>query len=461
MIIGPRFIVRGIDPPDVRLAPTPARRAFWAAASQFVAQAKEAELKAGLDRFGNPMAALAKRTVENRHSEMGPADPFAPPLQPAHGLSRTRSLFSTQPTAALDGVTCWWAYDALTGESWGEMLAKHRAGGVHLPRRDVIGLSLQSLADVRAKAAAWWVAFVRTSGAEPIPTPVPELLPTPTPKFLIERVPKYEPKHPENAIPKSPRRISQIKVNGHIYTMQSGSAAQVRRMVANKSFSGWGRVTPLPDSGPTGWRANLPAGTKGLQYLKPSDTATPIAPKLTVLGKPAELRSALKQAAPGVRVSQLPALVGASGEAKVQALAMTRGGVYVKAVARDYEARIHIKDQVVKITQLDVPPERQAKGIGGGIMRSIIRAAQKAGMKELLLTAGRSDDEIGYLVWPKLGFDGPIPAAIVAKLPKSLRGARTILDLYKTAAGRAWWEQHGVTVELSLQLKGAMQSGST
>lgn len=99
-VIGPRFTLKGFEPDSVRAAPTPQRRAFWQAASAFVAEAKEKELLLGLDRFGNPMAALSQYTIEHRHSAMGPADPFGAPLQPAHGLSRTRSLFVAQPTAA-------------------------------------------------------------------------------------------------------------------------------------------------------------------------------------------------------------------------------------------------------------------------------------------------------------------------------------------------------------------------
>jgi hypothetical protein len=81
-------------------------------------------------------------------------------LQPAHGLSRTRSLFTAQPTTAADGVTCWWMYDDLTGASWGEILRCHRDGGPKLPKRDVIGLSLASLQTVKNKAADWWTRAV-------------------------------------------------------------------------------------------------------------------------------------------------------------------------------------------------------------------------------------------------------------------------------------------------------------
>ena len=122
----------------MRKAPTPQRRAFWQAASQLVIEAKDLELRQGLDRWGDPLAALSQYTIEHRHSDMGPADPHAPPLQPAHGLSRTRSLFTAKPTSALDGVTCWWQYDEHTGASWGEILRIHRDGGPKLPKRDVI-----------------------------------------------------------------------------------------------------------------------------------------------------------------------------------------------------------------------------------------------------------------------------------------------------------------------------------
>jgi hypothetical protein len=258
----------------VRKAPTPQRRAFWQAASQLVIEAKDLELRQGLDRWGDPLAALSQYTIEHRHSDMGPADPHAPPLQPAHGLSRTRSLFTAKPTSALDGVTCWWQYDEHTGASWGEILRIHRDGGPKLPKRDVIGLSPQSLAVVKQKAAAWWDQAVasgewRVEGAEK------EVLPTPAPKFMVETQKAYKPKNKANAVPKQNKRVSQIKINGRIYTLQSGSAAQIRRGIANKTFSGFGRVTDLPAGGPEAFGSKLPPGTKGLEWLKRSETAYP------------------------------------------------------------------------------------------------------------------------------------------------------------------------------------------
>jgi predicted N-acetyltransferase YhbS len=449
LVIGPRFTVRGIEPAAVRTAPAGQRRAFWLAASQFIAEAKESELKAGLDKDGNPLAALAKYTIEHRESEMGPADPFAPPLQPAHGLSRTRSLFMAQPTTRLDGVTCWWGYDAVTGESWGKMLAIHRAGGPKLPPRDVIGLSKQSVNQVKAKAAAWWKSYVKSKGAEPVPSFAPELEPTPAPKFKVERVPKYEPKYPERAIPKKPKRVSQIKINGHIYTLQSGSAEMIRRGIADKSFSGFGRVTPLP-GGPDPFAAKAVSGS---HYAAPSETAAAIRPKVQAVGRVADLRAKLKTVAPKLRVNELADLVGASGEAKVTAGITAGGKVYARATARDYSASISIQSKTtLRITALDVPIDRQGKGIGREVVTGMIDKAKSAGFRRVTLEASRAPGDIGYMVWPKFGFDGPLPAAIRGRLPEAFRGARTLGELLKMPGGRAWWQEHGVTIELSLEL---------
>lgn len=159
-VVGPSFRVGGPgwDPPGWTTASQADRLAFWEKAREFVLEAKDAELKAGLDRHGKPMKALAPSTVANRRSAMGPADPGAPPLQPAHGLSRTRSLLVAKATA--NGVVCWWLVDKRTRASWGEILKHHRAGLGKLPKRDVIGLSPASKAAVKARAFAWWEKYL-------------------------------------------------------------------------------------------------------------------------------------------------------------------------------------------------------------------------------------------------------------------------------------------------------------
>jgi hypothetical protein len=59
----------------------------------------------------------------------------------------------------------------------------------------------------------------------------------------------------------------------------------------------------------------------------------------------------------------------------------------------------------------------------------------------------------GYITWPKLGYDAPIPAAVKGKLPADLKGSQNISDLMKTKEGTDFWTKHGVTTDMTFDLK--------
>lgn len=151
------FRIEGIEPrhdPDWQSAPEGLRRAFWRYVVKLGLEAKDRELAAGLDCHGDPLRPIAASTRARRRSAMGPADPNAPPLTPAYGLSRTRSLLRGR---AHDGYAeFYWAYDPHTGRSWGRILGYHRAGKGPLPVRDVIGISPASKSWVKARAWQAW-----------------------------------------------------------------------------------------------------------------------------------------------------------------------------------------------------------------------------------------------------------------------------------------------------------------
>lgn len=173
MVIGPSFILKGFEPAGVRKASAQERRLFWQAVAAYVVELKAAELEAGLDRNGEELVALKPRTIKYRRSAMGPADPNAPPLQPAHGLSRTRSLFTVEVSPSANGLVCFWAFDSRTGASWGEILDHHRKGSGALPIRDVFGLSPQSMARLKQRASDWWRGYELGLGVNIQPTPIP------------------------------------------------------------------------------------------------------------------------------------------------------------------------------------------------------------------------------------------------------------------------------------------------
>lgn len=146
------FRIEGIEPandPLWLMTGETVHREFWRAVVVYGIKAKEEELAEGLDRYGRKLTPIAATTRKYRESEMGPADPSAPPLMPAYATSRTRLNLSGR--ALKNSAEFFWT------DGWGKILAIHRAGSRRgLPKRDVIGISPKSLQKVKTWAAAWW-----------------------------------------------------------------------------------------------------------------------------------------------------------------------------------------------------------------------------------------------------------------------------------------------------------------
>jgi hypothetical protein len=267
-VIGPSFPVAITAPPGVARASLAQRRAFWGAVSTFAIEAKERELRKGLDRFGNPMVALAQITIKKRKSAVGPAHAYAPPLTPAYKLSRTRSLFTADVNDRATGVICWWLYDAITGASWGEILDYHRQGSARLPVRDVIGLAPQSLARIQQQALAWWIAHPPGVPVAPaVPAEYVEWIspatgktyrikvtpggprPTGVEPGVVEPLPpsrgQAAPLPSETGIPRTrPARYTEVqtfRIGGHTYTLQGGMV--LKPPGPSPAF---GRAVPVP-----------------------------------------------------------------------------------------------------------------------------------------------------------------------------------------------------------------------
>jgi len=414
--IGPSFKIDNIEPWAVRRAPLGDRIAYWTAVAVFVIEAKEEELIMGLDRYGNPMAELAEITKRHRRSAMGPADPEAPPLQPAHSRSRTRSMFRAEPTPGARGVVCWWAYDDVSGDSWGEILAYHRAGGPHLPQRDVIGLSPLMLFEVKSRAEDWWADYLDGGASEP------ELLLGPT---------------------------TGIDIDGHHYDLQVGTAADIEEAISRGTWSGWGTVT-TPRPGPTfGFdpvtftppmtRANVVIG-EGLVEETMANLARVLGPDATP-----ELAATLAGAQAGMTATVTPGWL--PGSVLVDTVAE---GVHIIRQISVYNGEITIQNVLFELA-----PELQGQGIGTDVLAEQIAAGQEAGVSSITLAAAGSIDDpdmVGYKVWPKMGFDGPLPPRILDILPPEFASARMLSDLYATPEGVAWWEANGVTIGLTLDL---------
>lgn len=197
------------------LSPSSFRKLYWQHFAKLAAKEKDAELAAGLDKDGKPMAAIAESTRIARtnpyYSPMGIADPDAPPLTPCYDASRTRALLRYK--ADESGVTFYWDYDPNTGDSWGVILSYHQIPFGNRPARDVFGLSRNSQTRARNAAVRWWnqylsqrlAANVRIQNAVVPPVVAPQPAPRPGP---------YQPKK-KKAAPMAPYSTGwQSLVNG-------------------------------------------------------------------------------------------------------------------------------------------------------------------------------------------------------------------------------------------------------
>ena len=96
-------------------------------------------------------------------------------------------------------------------------------------------------------------------------------------------------------------------------------------------------------------------------------------------------------------------------------------------------------------------------------MTSSVEAARKAGVSRIVLNAAGNSSATkgsvtstpwrGYTIWPRMGFDAPLPASIRAKLPPDLSHAKSLLDLHATPEGTRWWRDNGEDLDVSFDLK--------
>lgn len=89
---------------------------------------------------------------------------------------------------------------------------------------------------------------------------------------------------------------------------------------------------------------------------------------------------------------------------------------------------------------------------------SVQASVRKGASKVVLNAAGSSTGKNsfrGYTIWPRMGFDAPIPNHIRGKLPESLGHCRTLLDLHATPEGTRWWKKNGTDLDVQLDLKRA------
>ena len=90
------------------------------------------------------------------------------------------------------------------------------------------------------------------------------------------------------------------------------------------------------------------------------------------------------------------------------------------------------------------------KGAATDLFYDQVQEARKHRINRIRLLAHRDDSagDVGYRVWPKLGFNGAIPKELQSEVQAQFPGVKTLAGLLRSKQGRKWWDENGVPVQL-------------
>lgn len=140
----------------------------------------------------------------------------------------------------------------------------------------------------------------------------------------------------------------------------------------------------------------------------------------------------------------------------------TPDGIMIRADHPEAQSIRHIKKTpdglVCKNESINVTTNRA--GTGTKLFSEQVDSLRAMGVKRIETEAARDDSQkvVGYLVWPKLGYDGPIPKRVMKQLPPEFSGAQMVSDLMKTPEGREWWKKNGDSAKMSFDLSDGSRS---
>ena len=99
------------------------------------------------------------------------------------------------------------------------------------------------------------------------------------------------------------------------------------------------------------------------------------------------------------------------------------------------------------------------KGTGTRMFSEQVERLVKAGVKRIETLAARhssirsrDNKYVGYKIWPKLGYDGPLLDTHRDSLPGEFQNTSTIQELYATKEGTEAWEKFGTNISLTFDL---------
>ncbi len=153
----------------------------------------------------------------------------------------------------------------------------------------------------------------------------------------------------------------------------------------------------------------------------------------------------------GATFQRVADAIGAPDDAVVRVRSAAGDGLRVSVKSPElYEMRRTLfvdadGKRVIHNDELEVRPDLHGIGIGTRILARQVDQASLFGFDRIETMAVRSGKYNGFDTWPKLGYDGELPASVLAKLPANMASSTRVRDLFATAEGRQWWKENGDT----------------
>lgn len=156
-------------------------------------------------------------------------------------------------------------------------------------------------------------------------------------------------------------------------------------------------------------------------------------------------------------------LAGAPDESLVKVRRSGRGyGVILETTSRYLAVPFKVylggpvAGAVIQNDHVELRNEWTNKGIGVRAAALQITTARKLKVHKITATAAGSldmsglpsDPLRGYHIWPRLGYEAPIPSWLLPCLPSHLRGATLLSELMADLQGQALWKSRGMGVDV-------------
>jgi hypothetical protein len=275
---------------------------------------------------------------------------------------------------------------------------------------------------------------------------------------------------PEDNLPKPAVEVNNAAPGGGATpptrTQQDIAADITARRRAKGPRAGADDAKPTTDDAKLSELHGLPKEPESVKVRHVTGTLTYLTPE-----EQSHAEKQYQRAFGGMTDQQVAALVGAPDGADIKILWDKFGKKFdVTSRAQGFASDRYVKvgrdgKPRVENFQVIIDPASPHKGTGARLFARQVDALTRTGQTEIKTNAKGSASNkkyVGYKVWPKLGYDGPVPNKYLRKMPAELRDQAgdtpRLSDVLGTDAGRKWWDANGGDIDLAFDLRSGSAS---